>query len=493
MATSKLITRLKPTIEPDKLQFKAYGEGSGENNTTRDLGVEFPLVIINGYRFSQDDINSFEISMEGMLPTISVTIVDSKGYFTADSFPRDGDVINIRLASRAKTTYKDIRADFDIDGVSGPIQNAITQSSGATKYTFTGTMKVPGLFAEGCKAYGVGNTIQHLESIATDLKLGLATNVDVTEDSMNLITAYEPLADTLSGLVKHSYISDAAFQTFSIDAYYNINYVDINAMLNSDKTFEEALGAMDFDFNDIVHEDSKEATNEQPSTLILSSHNRLEGTNMHIERFSIKNESGRKVKRNGYKRILQYFENDSEEGLVTFNVEPLTSDSMKDIEEPLRGRRDEDRYLSEVKYKYVGRRMGDPETSNTHLNYNFAAIHNTQNLEEIGKMTLEVELSSWNPAIYRWQRIPVAIFNQSQSRVAMDTNIKDAKKDLGMEHGPTADLEDDLSDKTSIDDFLSGFYVVGSIRYSYKKKDGKIKQHMTLLRREWPARINNLG
>jgi hypothetical protein len=190
---------------------------------------------------------------------------------------------------------------------------------------------------------------------------------------------------------------------------------------------------------------------------------------------------------------LQFFDNDSDEGLVSFDIEPLTSTKLKDIAEPLKGRRDEERYKSEIKYKYMGRRHSDPETSNTHLNYTFAELHNKQNLDELDKMYLEVELSSYNPAIRKYQKIPIAIFGQTQDQIGADIAVKGAKEKMGFDAKPTADLEDELSDKTAIDEFLSGFYIVGSIRYTYKKSEGIVKQHMKLLRREWNSRINNIA
>jgi hypothetical protein len=213
---------------------------------------------------------------------------------------------------------------------------------------------------------------------------------------------------------------------------------------------------------------------------------------LYIAKYALKNNTGSNVKKNGYKRILQFFENESEEGLVNFDVEPLSSTSIKEISEPLKGRRDEERYKQEIKYKYVGRRDSDPATMNTHLNYNFAEIHNKQNLQELDKLYLEVELSTWNPAIYRYQKIPVVIFNTTHNQIGIDSSIKSKKDKLGFETKPMADMDDELSDKTSADEFLSGFYVVGSIRYTYKQSDGFIKQQMTLLRREWPSRLNNL-
>jgi len=493
----KLITKLEPSIKLDEHKFKAYdeqeGENPGDNNTSRSLGVEFPFISVNGYRFQKNDINSFEISMEGVIPTINISITDSQSFFIADNYPRDGDVVSVRLASRAKETYKDIKIDFDIDSVESTPKTGLDQGTGGAKYAFTGKMKIPGLYAEQCKAYGTGTTIKHLETIATDLQLGFASNVDTTDDEMTLLTPYEPIIDTIENLVQHSYINEDAFQTFSIDPYYNINYVDLNVLLNAAGDFEDALVAMDDDFNDTTHPDASENTNEIESPLVLSSQEKMNGTNLHVKKFALKNNAGKKVKQNGYKRTIQYFENDSEEGLLNFDIEALTSNKIKEIEAPLRGRQGEERYKTEVKYKYVGRRHSDPESSNTHLNYNFAKIHNTQNLEELDKLKLEIELSTWNPAIYRWQKIPVVIFNETQKQVVADNNLKDKKEELGFESQDKADFDDDLAAKSTVDEFLTGFYIVGAMKYIYKKSDAKIKQQLTLLRREWPSRINNLG
>lgn len=493
----KILTVLEPTIKLDELKFKAYKEQEGDNpgdaNTSRSLGVDFPLVIVNGYRFFQDDIKSLEIEMTSAIPTITLSLVDNKGFFTADNFPRDGDVVNVRIASKAKNDYKDIRIDFDIDDVDSPPANSLTRGTGGGKYVITGSMKIPGLNAEQCKSYDTGTTLDHLEKMTTDLQIGLASNVDTTDDEMKLVTPYEPLIDTIDSLVKHSYVSEDSFQTFCIDPYYYLNYVDLNLLLNAPEDFEDALGSFNTDYNDILGEGATEKIHEQKTQLLLTSHNKLAETNLHISRFSLKNNAGVGVKKNGYKRVLQFFDNDAEEGMVSFDIEPLTSDKLKDIEEPLKGRRDEERYKQEIKYKYMGRRHSDPETSNTHLNYTFAELHNKQNLDELDKMYLEVELSSFNPAIRRYQKIPVAIFVETMRQIGADNAIKGKKEELGFDSKLKTDLEDELSDKNAIDEFLSGFYIVDEITYTYTQKTGKIKQKMKLLRREWPSRINNIG
>lgn len=488
---NKVLAVLEPTMVLDKFAFKAYGEGKGGLATTRDAGMVAPLVIINGYRFNPDDIKFLEISLENSIPKINLTLIDTASKFAIDFLPRDGDVISIRIAARAKDTYKDIRIDFDIETVESPLRSNIDQGTANARYSFTGRMKIPGLYADQCKSYGVGTTREHLENIATDLKLGLATNVTTTDDSSNLIVPYNTMFDTLDDLVKHSYIGDKSFQTYCIDPYYYINFVDLNTLLDAEDTFEKSFAAMDIDFNEISS-NVNDGTNKMESTLLISTHQRLQGTNMHISRYSVKNNSGKKLKENGYKRIIQFFEDD--EGLAEFDIEPITSTRLKDIETPLKGRLDEPgRYRQEVKYKYLGRRDSDPNEPNSHLNREFAAIHNMQNIAELEKLQLEVELSTINHAIHLFQRIPVFIFNETDDQIVADTAVKTVKEDKNFETSPKGESDLKLnSNKTPLNDFLSGFYVVGKIKYTYKQADGVVKQVLTLLKREWPNRINNI-
>ena len=44
-----------------------------------------------------------------------------------------------------------------------------------------------------------------------------------------------------------------------------------------------------------------------------------------------------------------------------------------------------------------------------------------------------------------------------------------------------------------VDEFLSAFYIVGGIEYTYKSGDSSVKQKLRLLRREWPSRVNNIN
>lgn len=481
----------EPSIKLDKIEFNSHGESEGNDRANTSKGLNL-VIMINKYMFNMDSISRMVLDCTGTLPTLDLTLIDIRGQFGVDTFPRDGDVINLRMGTLEKTTYKDIRMDFDIIYVDTPPQKSDTRGG---KYSFIGRIKVPGLYAEDCKSYGVGTSLDHVELIANDLKLGVATNIDTADDSMNLVIPFNSMYDTLDDLVRHSYIDEDSFQAFSIDPYYYVNYVNLNTLFDSEETLEDAIVAYDRDLTDMPSADNKnDAVNQAKLPLLLSNHIRESGTNRHITSQTLKNRTGASAKKNGYKRVLQYYENDSDEGLVSHDIVPLASKNMKDIEEPMKGRRDEDRYKNEIKYKYVGRKAGDPETSNVHLNYEYSSIANAQNMDEVKKMSLSIELETYNPAIHRYHKIPVVIYTNEQDRILADKTLKDLKDSSGFD--TTTKVED--TDLTSpgtyvIDEFLSGYYIVDGIQYTYRAGDPSVKQRINLLRREWPSRINNIN
>lgn len=485
-----ILTITEPTIKLDEVIFESFGEGEGDATKVNTSKGYILMVSINGYVFSDRDVLKMTLDCNGSLPTIDLTLADTQGLFTIDTFPRDGDVINFRMGTLEKGSYKDIRIDFDITSADQPRQNSNVKGG---KYNFSGRIKVPGLYADECKSYGVGTSLEHIESIANDLKLGVATNIDSADDKMNLILPYSSRFDTLEDLVRHSYIDEDSFQSYCIDQYYYINYVNLNTLLESEETIEEMISAYDRELNDMPGNGSDDSANQTKKPLILTNHKRDAGTNLFIEAQSLENSAGSKIKKNGYKRTLQFFENDSDEGLVSHEIEPLASKKMSDIEEPMKGRRDEDRYKGETKAKYTGRKNADPETSHTHLNYEYAAISNAQNMDEVKKMSLEVSLASFNPAIHLYQKLPIAIYTNQQDKLGADKVIKTAKKEKGFDTTVEPDTSTVNPGQYVLDEFLSAYYVVGGIEYTYKAGDPSVKQKLKLLRREWPSRINNIN
>ena len=491
-----ILTIVEPSIEVDRFKYTPFRDADGITDINEGMGVEVPLVIINNYNFQDQDIYSLELNLAGVLPQLNLTIMDSRGVFMVDTFPRDGDTISLRIGARQKNVYKDIRIEFDIIDIQMPPKTSPEIGGNAVRYSFKGVMKVPGMYADRCTAYEKAGSLDHMIEMTKELGLGLATNIQTTNDSMNFVVPHENLLQAITNRVQHSYVSEDSFQTFSVDPYYYINYVDLNSIINSDEDIEQVLtnfgNDFDNDTNAGIQDDPEQSIRNMEVPLVLSNHENYQETSMHIARYALKNRAGKAMQLNGYKRTVEYFENDSEEGMVTFDIEPLTSNKVRDIEEPLKGRRDEERYKSETKNKYLGRIDVDPNTSNTHLNYNYARIHNQQNLDELKKLTLEVELSAFNAGLHKYQKLPIIVYNYTSPQNDAADLVKRAKENEGFDAATKSNPDDRIGDGATVDEFLTGYYVIGNISYRYSAKIGRVTQVLTLLRREWPSRVNNI-
>lgn len=483
-----ILNVLEHSLELDTIEFNARNEDKGGDKISHEIGGPVPMIVINGLSFSDSNIKRFELDCTSKIPKINIVIQDLSGLFSTDTMPRDGDVISIRLAARQQDTFKDIRIDFDIDEVSGPPSRALESAIKGSKYIIDGTMKIPSLYSEGCKAY-TGTSREQIEEFASTLKIGLATNIDASDDKMKALNACQPNIEFLDNLVLHSYVGEESFQTYTIDPYYNINYVDVNSLLDSEEGLDDTYLNMQIDFDESGEETS---SNQIEIKNILTNAQSFKSTNNYIESYKLINNSGALSKKNGYKRKMIFFENDSE-GSVSFDLEPLASKNMKDIEEPLKGRRGEDRYQKEMKSKYVGRLpIQSDEEPNVHLNYSYAAISNQQNLDEMNKLKLEIKLASWNPGLHLWQKIPVQILKAGKAQIDGAQGIIDNKEEKGFDTDQEIDENTmDTVDQVK-DEFLTGFYVIGGIKYNYKETEG-ITQTLTLLRREWPSRLDNIN
>ena len=499
--SSNILTIIEPKLILDEVQVKnmAEDEGAGPKQVpSKSIGDLMPMVSVNGYSLNTEDLLNFELELTGDLPRLYVTFQDTRNLFLIDSYPRDGALINVRIASKNPKTYKSVRMDFDIVDI---FANPVFGDMETPIYRFTGVCSIPGLYSEDCKSFGEGTSLDHLEKIATDLKIGLATNITTPKDSMKRILPFSNRIDFIKNTVDSSYIGEESFQTFHIDQFYYLNFVDVNAQFNIKADFEDAMVSF---LQDISVDIKKKETDETLSKLMLTNNLNLKGMSNHIESYTVLNNSAKIVQRYGYFRDVQYHdEGDQEQTLREFKLETLTSKDLKPIESPLKGRygsAGKARYELEKKHKYTGRQFysDDVKSKNSHLNYNYGAVQNIMNMQELEKMPLIVELGTNDNAFYRFQKVPVVIYEHSAQKKSIIKEKEVRLKEVGMEEGHFDDAKQEPANESAqnastakINDLLSGNYLVGKIIYKYTK-DGGMKQTLHLLRREWPVSLNQL-
>jgi hypothetical protein len=247
-----------------------------------------------------------------------------------------------------------------------------------------------------------------------------------------------------------------------------------------------------------------EDNDNMESKLFLTNNIQFDKSNLKISQFALKNNSSKISLLNGYRRVLQMWDGLEEsnpnqwdaERLIEFDVESFTSKNIRDVEEPLKGRRGESEYDNHSKYKWVGRMQDYALEGNVHLNRKYSILNNWQNLQELEKMKLIVELDSFNPSIYMCQKIPVMmyVYEERKSQVITAKEEKLKKKGVKVDDKAFDSKNEVEAEEAPVkqDDFITGHYIVGGIEYIYSDGDQALTQRLTLLRREWPTRANNL-
>lgn len=491
--SNNILALVEPAIEPKALEGNAMGEDSGSNDrTSKTTGIERPVVLVNTYPFQKDDVVSFTLSSTGPYPTVSVTLVDTRKVFTVDSFPRDGDKMTVFINSKNESTYKSIHMDFEIIDISA----SRAKEGDLNKVRISGRASIPKLFSENCQVLEENTSLEHLKTVATELKLGLASNIDETTDSQARIQPYINYLDFISQIVSTSYISDDSFQHFFIDSYYYLNFIDINKIFNASNSsiedFQETLSSLPVSYAEEA--ESGESNDNIETKLFLTNKSNFSSSNNYIGKYNIINQSNYINEIHGHFRDVQIYDDNAEERLDEFRVEALSTnpENLKDIQEPLKGNRESEAYLDLVKHKYMGRQdVGEEGLGNVHSNYIFSQLHNRRNLDELEKIKLEVTLPTFNPSLYRYLKIPVMIYHVDKEPLKVAHNYDKAKEEKGftdsaIDNGPRDDEEPDQI----LDQFLSGYYIIESIDISYKSSIGNFTQKVTLTRREWPARMS---
>jgi len=492
---NNILVVIEPTIRPKDIEMETLDEDKGSDKQTKGVGTDKPYVLINNYYFYPHDVISFRLNVTGFVPKLNITLKDSGGAFDVGQYPRDGDVITVYINSKNQDTFKSIHMDFDIISVNSPSHGLPNM---VRTYSFQGICKIPGLFTEECKSLATGTSLDHIEEISSGLKIGLATNVDATSDTQPRIQPYITTLDFIKNITNYSYVGEEAFQTFYIDQYYYLNFIEMNKIFNSKNPRGE-------DFQDSISSFAKSFSVEAggtdldniPTKLFLTNHPSTDGSGNKISQWSLKNNSSKISLSNGYKRILQMWDDSeesdpfewSQEKLVEFDIEAFTSKNTRDMEGPLKGNLSENHYDSHIKHKYVGRYQDVDLEGNVHLNHKYALLNNFQNIQELEKMKLVIELEAFNPGLYRSQKVPVLIYNFEHTKNAAVRKQNEAYKKKGVKtNDKPTNFEDDGESQITFDDFTSGYYIIGGIEYIYEEGNPSIRQKLTLLRREWPVK-----
>lgn len=426
-------TKSKPDIDLDVLLFS--GPDEVDIDRAKDvLGTTEPILAINSKNIPWSSVDMFELKADDFIPSLAMSFIDEEDVFTGDLAITNGDIVSFYVKS-TKKTLKPIRIDFYITK-STPLSFKDPSGELRVEFTIKGIIHIPELWKEFSDSFP-GSSYKTLQTIADELDLGFASNIDNTKDGedMKWISPFQTYKEFIKEVTNFSYINDDSFQTSFIDFYYNLNFVEVNREIRPPEKFEEFVEAY-FSFEG----------EENDAPLIVSNMD-ISGENaFNFSGNRIVDESGEISLLEGYGKVLQFYDGKRQ----SQNVEPLLQDSGDGF--IMRGRLDSF-YADELKrHKFRG-----IQTPNVHKNFKYAEFLNYVNNKELKKLKLEIDLDAVNLNFYKYQNIPVLFLRSFDS---------------------------DTGENLDLNKFLSGNFLILDIKFW--KDENRLRQTLVLGRREWP-------
>jgi len=406
-----------------------------------NLGLK-PLIYFAGMHIQENNINSLKIHSFNFAPTIDMVFTDSSGLLDDKQYPLDNSIISIFIDSKSEV-YKEIRVDFKILKF-----DILKRQNGGTTFTLQGVLNCDYLFLQDNIALRDMSSYQALEQIAKDSGLGLASNLDSTNDTMTWINPYLTGSEFIQSIVQRSYAKDESFMWTYIDLYNNLNFVDVEKSIETPVKIDSTLPQT-------YLTEKKEIASKK---LVLTNDVAMKNGNTYFSDAQILNRSTEMSIETGYRRRVHMYDisgnwGDKAGEFLIFDLDSINTPGSENNLVVLKSSpTGEDFYKNNINHEYLGKLDKD----NVHLDYLYATSQNSHNINNLQKIALKILMPQANYSLARYQKVQVAFSNQSTGITAGHVNSR-----------------------------LSGEWIIIGIGYeSTKRNAGRLDQVVTLVRRE---------
>ena len=520
-----------------------------KNNLPYKYAYRIPLVSIENYIINPIDLTAFNLDYTGFLPTLSFEFVDSANRLLSTNVPKDGSVIKVYIGGQGdELYYKPIRQDFVMTSI-----RKIGTSN--IKYRVYGKLNVPYGYRKESWCGGECSAKQALFNLAVWTGLGFATNFTNmnTLDTMNWRNNETgTYFDFMEDITAHSCYSPNTFFTSFIDQYNVLNFVECHSLLShgGQKTDVPAMIYKCYppqtvpDYNP-ERDGEKTTKNQLPlkdgddplfnqhqklSYYYISNHEHFDGWSNYIESYhEISN--GSSALSDGFKTHVNYSDsNVADWGFNTcdFLIRPIDNlkrDPMTQKIESLPDEPDQSSYIP-LNLMQISKReyldelssvdnmtnvesftnFGEIDSSNTFKQYYFAEVQNRYQMKCLKKCGLKVKLQNYNPAITKFSRIwvdiydkhPVSNFQLTKAEIRPQEKgdykkYKEDRNDNIIEYDDEG-IIDEIGEKQALNMIwpsyeynrgLSGWYIVTEIDIEFVPQESNLKMNLLLNRIEY--------
>lgn len=423
-----------PTPEEDS---KAYE--MGEYQQTKVEGIAAPLIRLNDIAIISDQVQRFELR-SNPIPQVDVEIVDQFGLSRALDSPKSDNLLIAQILPPFDNGYKKINLRFYITSyrISGNILRIHGEYNVAEQHDIV------------LEAFGQKTTYELAELVAERLKLGLASNLEGTDDSRWI---YSPSKDLLSVLSKEVPFGGGETQLLDwwIDYWNYLNLVDIYDRVNGPEEHPKIWTVT----TNAVEMNEVNSTSPVEVDAILTNHPSMNGTPLYIDGYKLNSNTSENLLRGTDKSIETY----SISELNSETTDVLDGDVHNDIFK---------------KYEYAGEIFGEH-------NYLVQEALQRSFLQKISSQTIDVELQKPQLGLMRGGKVDLNWYECSdfltkdleEANGSMSTNSDSV--DTSDANSPNQDETGNQADETWVlNKTVSGQYYILDSWFKYSHAGGRM-------------------
>lgn len=373
----------QPTIKLPPMEFDKKVNDDNAGLVADSIGA-MPFVNYMGSPIQDRDIENLKIYHDGIVPKCKITFIDSQNLMKTVGEPQEDSNFEVFINAKSNN-LKSIHLKFKVE---------MFKNSGNGLYIIQGTLDVDLLYRINYKNM-TGTSFEVIRNLCKEIGLGFNSNILNTNDSMTWKFNGKKNYESISDIIKHSYISDSSFMAGYIDYYYCFNYVDVEKEsirdISKDVGVETGVDKID--------------TISKVVNLQLINEPSMNKSCFYFSQYTTQNNATELAIKTGNSTIIKGYDR-SKKTMEIFYIDAFTSDGSKSL--ILKGSKyDKDAFNNNVTTKY----MGKMDSDNVHKNYLYAPELNQRNLNDLNKLQMNLVLSSHNLNLYKLQKINVSVLN----------------------------------------------------------------------------------
>lgn len=398
---AQITVKYDPTLKIEEIVEPMYATSENECaedrpaevQQTKITGILSPLIKVNRILILWDKVTKFELSSKGFLPTLSFTFRDDLGFTKSLDQPGNDNLVLLQILPPFEDAYKKINLRFFINDVR--IKGDII--------SITASYNVPALVQDKLQSFGKITTYDFLDKIAKECELGLASNLDGTEDERYIYLRNTNFVKSIETEIKRSGNENCILDTW-IDLH---NYVVLCDMLERYNAIESEIKVWTAPTVIPDTENTGEPVQPKEEDAILSNAIAMRTTQLFINDYTVKNNAGSNL-RFGTDKVLQsYYIDKSEASSVLIQDGDVKKDTF-------------------IKTIYKGELFGE-------YDYFTSEFCRSAFLQKINSNTIEVSLSTPLLGLERGGKVNVQWYEVNEIATVIknenpiETNVPDTE------------------------------------------------------------------